>query len=65
MDYNKKIKVKDENKKTINHYSGCNYITNVRVNFLLATDKKNRGTINSFMLRDIEITYINSGINAQ
>ena len=34
-------------------------------NYNLATDKKNRGTINSFMLRDIEIAYINSGINAQ
>ena len=34
-------------------------------NYNLATDKKNRGTINSFMLRDIEIVYINSGINAQ
>jgi outer membrane protein len=35
------------------------------INYNLATDKKNRGTINSFMLRDIEIAYINSGINAQ
>ncbi len=34
-------------------------------NYNLATDKKNRGIINSFMLRDIEIAYINSGINAQ
>lgn len=34
-------------------------------NYLLANEKKNRGTINSFMLRDIEIAYITSGINAQ
>ena len=34
-------------------------------NYKLATDKQNRGSINSFMLRDIEITYINSGINLQ
>ncbi|MEC9209662.1 MAG: TolC family protein [Bacteroidota bacterium] len=34
-------------------------------NYKLATDKQNRGTINSFMMRDIEITYINSGINLQ
>ena len=34
-------------------------------NYALATDKQNRGVINSFMLRDIEIAYINSGINAQ
>ena len=34
-------------------------------NYNLATDKQKRGTINSFMLRDIEIVYINSGINAQ
>jgi len=36
-----------------------------KTNYNLATDKQNRGTINSFMLRDIEIAYINSGINAQ
>ena len=34
-------------------------------NFKLATEKKNRGVINSFMLRDIEIAYITSAINAQ
>mgnify|MGYP001373397034 FL=1 len=34
-------------------------------NYALATDKQNRGVINSFMLRDIEISYITSGINAQ
>jgi len=34
-------------------------------NYKLATDKENIGVINSFMLRDIEIAYINSGINAQ
>ncbi len=34
-------------------------------NYELATDKENRGVINSFMLRDIEIAYINSGISAQ
>ena len=36
-----------------------------KTNYNLATDKQNRGTINSFMLRDIEIAYITSGINAQ
>ena len=35
------------------------------INYELATNKKNRGTINSFMLREIEIAYINSGISAQ
>ncbi len=34
-------------------------------NYGLATDQQNRGVINSFMLRDIEIAYITSGINAQ
>ncbi|MDG2264343.1 MAG: TolC family protein [Flavobacteriales bacterium] len=34
-------------------------------NYALATDKQNRGVINSFMLRDIEIAFITSGINAQ
>ena len=34
-------------------------------NYKLATDNQNRGVINSFILRDIEIAYINSGINAQ
>jgi len=34
-------------------------------NYDLATDQKNRGIINSFMLRDIEIAYITSGINAK
>ena len=31
-------------------------------NYLLANDKNNRGVINSFTLRDIEISYLNSGI---
>ncbi len=35
------------------------------INYQLATDKQNRGTINSFILRDIEIAYISSGINYQ
>ena len=34
-------------------------------NYLLANEKNNRGVINSFTLRDIEITYITSGINYQ
>jgi len=34
-------------------------------NYALATDKQNRGVINSFMVRDIEIAFITSGINAQ
>ena len=33
------------------------------INYQLANDKKNRGTINSFNLRDIEIAYLNSGIS--
>ena len=32
-------------------------------NYLLANDKNNRGVINSFTLRDIEIAYLNSGIS--
>ena len=36
-----------------------------RTNYELAIEKHNRGTINSFMLRDIEIAYITSGINIQ
>ena len=40
-------------------------ILNAETNYELATDKQNRGTINSFMLRDIEIAYITSGISAQ
>ena len=36
-----------------------------KTNYNLATEKQNRGIINSFMLRDIEIAYITSGINAQ
>ena len=35
------------------------------LNYEIANDKKNRGLINSFVLRDIEIAYITSGINAQ
>ena len=34
-------------------------------NYALARDKLNRGVINSFMHRDIEIAFITSGINAQ
>lgn len=33
------------------------------LNYQLANDKSNRGIINSFNLRDIEIAYLNSGIN--
>ena len=36
-----------------------------QTNYNIATEKQNRGIINSFMLRDIEIAYITSGINAQ
>jgi outer membrane protein len=32
-------------------------------NYLLANDKNNRGVINSFTLRDIEISYLSSGIS--
>ena len=35
------------------------------LNYEIANEKKNRGIINSFVLRDIEIAYITSGINAQ
>ena len=35
------------------------------LNYEIANDKKNRGIINSFVSRDIEIAYITSGINAQ
>ena len=35
------------------------------INYNLATKKENRGTINSFEFRDLEIAYINSGINAK
>ena len=34
-------------------------------NYLLANEKNNRGMINSFTLRDIEIAYITSGISYQ
>ena len=54
--YNSRISVFSLNEKAFNI---------AKTNYNLATDKKNRGTINSFMLRDIEIAYINSGINAQ
>ena len=54
--YNSRIRVFSLNEKAFNI---------AETNYNLATDKKNRGTINSFMLRDIEIAYINSGINAQ
>ena len=33
------------------------------INYEISNEKNNRGQINSFNLRDIEITYINSGIN--
>ena len=33
------------------------------LNYQLANDKNNRGIINSFNLRDIEIAYLNSGLN--
>ena len=36
-----------------------------KTNYQLANDKQNRGTINSFILRDIEIAYITSGISAK
>ncbi|MDC0249563.1 TolC family protein [Flavobacteriales bacterium] len=54
--YNSRISIFSLNKKAFNI---------AETNYNLATDKKNIGVINSFMLRDIEIAYINSGINAQ
>jgi outer membrane protein len=54
--YNSRISAFSLNKKAF---------TIAETNYQLATDKNNRGTINSFMLRDIEIAYITSGITAQ
>ena len=36
-----------------------------QTNYNLAIKKHEQGLINSFMLRDVEIAYINSGINAK
>jgi len=54
-------------------YNGCIKAFNLsnkafkiaETNYKLATDRSNRGAINSFNLREIEIAYIKSGINAQ
>ena len=34
-----------------------------KINYQLANDRVNRGIINSFDLRDIEIAFLNSGIS--
>jgi len=54
--YNSRISVFNLNKKAF---------VIADINYQLANDKKNRGVINSFMLRDIEIAFINSGISYQ
>ena len=36
-----------------------------KTNYMLANDQQNRGTINSFIFRDVEIAYLSSGISAQ
>jgi len=53
-EYNSRIKRYNLNKRAFDI---------AKTNYDLANDKENIGVINSFMLRDIEITYINSGIN--
>tara|TARA_B100000902_G_scaffold86670_1_gene90892 strand:+ start:43932 stop:45242 length:1311 start_codon:yes stop_codon:yes gene_type:complete len=56
----------DEYKSRINSYNLNKKAFDIaKTNYNLANDKENRGVINSFMLRDIETTYINSGINFQ
>tara|TARA_B100001142_G_scaffold328891_1_gene390305 strand:- start:243 stop:1553 length:1311 start_codon:yes stop_codon:yes gene_type:complete len=56
----------DEYKSRINSYNLNKKAFDIaKTNYDLANDKENRGVINSFMLRDIETTYINSGINFQ
>jgi outer membrane protein TolC len=56
----------DEYKGRINSYNLNKKAFDIaKTNYDLANDKENRGVINSFILRDIETTYINSGINFQ
>lgn len=56
----------DKYKSRINSYNLNKKAFDIaKTNYDLANDKENRGVINSFMLRDIETTYINSGINFQ
>ena len=52
--YNSNITIHNLNKKAFKI---------AETNYLLANDKNNRGIINSFTLRDIEIAYLNSGIS--
>ena len=52
--YNSNITIYNLNKKAFSI---------AETNYLLANDKNNRGVINSFTLRDIEIAYLNSGIS--
>ena len=42
------------------HHEGQNI---AKINYQLANDRVNRGIINSFDLRDIEIAFLNSGIS--
>ena len=52
--YNSKIVIHNLSKKAFEI---------AEINYQLANDKSNRGLINSFDLRDIEIAYLNSGIS--
>jgi hypothetical protein len=36
-----------------------------KTNYIFANDQQNRGTINSFMFRDVEIAYLSSGISSK
>ena len=52
--YNSRIVIYNINKKAYEI---------AKKNYYLALDKKNRGSINSFMLRDIELSFISSGLS--
>ena len=66
-----KQEISYELSKTLQEYNNNIVLYNInkeafdisKRNYELASDKKNRGIINSFTLRDIEIIYISSGIN--
>ena len=56
----------DDYKSRINSYNLNKKAFEIaKTNYDLANEKENRGVINSFMFRDIETAYINSGINFQ
>tara|TARA_B100000287_G_C20159695_1_gene593643 strand:- start:4 stop:498 length:495 start_codon:yes stop_codon:yes gene_type:complete len=66
-----KQEISYELSKTLQEYNNNIVLYNInkeafdisKRNYELASDRKNRGIINSFTLRDIEIIYISSGIN--